>query len=99
MSDKVQAGQLLFFCLDHFHPGEDGIVNAVLDDPSRYFVAPDTGCPECPKCGRQVSAAVVPDDKTLPPSVVAAVKRAERDLTNSPTGPGPQARFAVQASR
>lgn len=73
--------QKLFFCLEHFHPTESGR-NAEPDDKSRYFAAEDKGCPECPLCKRQVSAALVPDDKTLPPSVVAAQKRAETDLVS-----------------
>lgn len=96
----MSTEQVLYFCLDHFHPSnQPGVQYAVIDDPSRYFSGPADTCPECPLCKRQVSAAIVPDDKTLPRSVVDAVKRSERDLTNTPTGPGPQARFAVQAER
>jgi hypothetical protein len=75
------VAQKLFFCLEHFHPDVAGR-NAALDDKSRYFAAEDKGCPTCPLCDRQVSAALVPDDKTLPASVVAALKRAERDLVS-----------------
>lgn len=75
------AKDLLFFCLEHFHPTESGRP-APLDDETRYFVAKDVGCPECPKCEKQVSAAVVPNDQTLPSSVLAALKRAETDLVS-----------------
>jgi hypothetical protein len=75
------VAQKLFFCLDHFHPDAGGR-NAAPDDKSRYFAAEDKGCPECPTCERQVSAALVPDDKTLPASVVAALARAEHDLVS-----------------
>ena len=94
----MSAETQLYFCLDHFHENEQGQL-ALPDDKSRYFVSDEEGCPTCPKCKRQVSAAPVPDDQTLPQSVRIAVKRAEHDLTNSPTGPGPQSRFVVQASR
>lgn len=99
MTEKSKNPSVFYFCLDHFHPAEGTPGNALPDDASRYFASDEGGCPTCPKCNRQVSAAVVPDDQTLPPSVAAAVKRSARDLTNSPTGPGPQERFAVQSNR
>jgi hypothetical protein len=70
----------IYFCLNFFHPNEIGKPDAP-DAQSRFFVSSEPGCPTCPTCEKQVSAAEVPDDKTLPFSVVEQVSRSKREIT------------------
>lgn len=70
-----------FFCLNFFHPREGDGKPALPDDQSRFFASSETGCPTCPICDKQVSAAEVPDDKTLPYSVMEQVARSHNEIT------------------
>lgn len=74
-------GPKLYFCLNYFHPTGDTGKPALPDDPTRYFASDEVGCPTCPLCNKQVSAAEVPDDKTLPVSVAQALERSKLEIT------------------
>jgi hypothetical protein len=69
-----------YFCLNFFHPNEVG-KPAAPDAQSRFFASNEPGCPTCPTCEKQVSAAEVPDDQTLPFSVVEQLARSQHEIT------------------
>ena len=54
------------YCLEAKH-------GAGIKDPSRFFTFTGDGCPECPVCGKQVSAAPVTTPDTYP-DVIQAVE-------------------------
>lgn len=70
-----------YFCLNFFHMADGSQRPALPDDKSRFFASAEAGCPTCPTCDKQVSAAEVPDDQTLPFSVIEQLARNKREIT------------------
>jgi hypothetical protein len=57
-----------YYCLEHTHSGD-------LKSTARFFQSDETGCPVCPQCKRQVSAAPTTGFGVYPPGVLAIHER------------------------
>jgi len=57
-----------YYCLEHTHTGD-------IKSSSRFFQSDETGCPVCPQCKRQVSAAQADGFGIYPPGILAVADR------------------------
>jgi hypothetical protein len=57
-----------YYCLQHTHSGD-------LKSALRFFQSDDPGCPVCPQCKVQVSAASVSGFGVYPPGIIAVAER------------------------
>jgi hypothetical protein len=56
------------YCLEHTHTGD-------IKSTSRFFQSDETGCPVCPQCKRQVSAASASGFGVYPPGILTLAER------------------------
>lgn len=67
----ANTGDTYYYCLEENHPGSPAFQASPVDS-GRIFTSASQGCPECPSCNRQVSAALcdVVKGEPVPPQLV-----------------------------